>query len=193
MRLIASMVCRKRVKAQKKIRRWFSNGINSIKSLIAKRSFTLLELIIVVIIIGILAAIAAPMYQNFTEKARAADAINTLGALKTAELVYYVGNNHFLLSVGGNGSNSFNDLGVENPTNTTWNYWTDDGYAGTFLYKGSDGVVIPNIQDDLVIHAQRLGSQYDQTQICLGHAKDGRWLWCWTDTGYGPHPDIPNN
>ena len=48
--------------------------------------FTLLELLMVVIIIAILAAIALPQYIRATEKARAAEAIQILGAVRTSEI-----------------------------------------------------------------------------------------------------------
>ena len=42
-----------------------------------------IELMIVVAIIGILAAIAIPQYQNYTARSQASEAINLLGGLKT--------------------------------------------------------------------------------------------------------------
>ncbi|WP_372861695.1 pilin [Psychrobacter sp.] len=49
----------------------------------AQKGFTLIELMIVVAIIGILAAIAIPAYQNYIAKAQVAEAYTLAGGLKT--------------------------------------------------------------------------------------------------------------
>jgi len=75
-----------------------------------KKGFTLIELVVVIIIIGILAAIAFPMMRGNIEKAKKSEAVAALGTIRTAERLYFVEHDQYT-DVG-----NFND--AANPLST---------------------------------------------------------------------------
>ena len=81
--------------------------------------FTLTELLIVVIIIGILATLALPMLVKTMEKAKLGEAASNLNLIRTGEKIYFLEYNQYWSDV--------SQLNIENPN--------------TFK---ADGVTVPN-------------------------------------------------
>ena len=78
-----------------------------------RKGFTLIELLIVVVIIGILAAIAIPKFANTKEKAYIASMKSDLRNLVTAQEAYFSDNNStYAASTGAMGSNYKPSTGV---------------------------------------------------------------------------------
>lgn len=95
--------------------------------LINKMGFTLIELIIVVVIIGILAAIAAPMMNSVNTKAMLTEVETGLSAIATSMQEYYAENDGYpfphvghgwisgLIEMNGGSTSCFPGLAIRNP------------------------------------------------------------------------------
>jgi type IV pilus assembly protein PilA len=81
-----------------------------------QQGFTLIELMIVVAIIGILAAIAIPAYQDYTIRAQVSEGINLASGAKAAIAEYFMDTGALP------GSNA--EAGLETSTNIVGNYVT---------------------------------------------------------------------
>lgn len=53
------------------------------------KGFTLVELVIVIVIVGILSIVAVPIYRGYTRKAMASEGKALLGTIQTSEKVYF--------------------------------------------------------------------------------------------------------
>ena len=91
-----------------------------------RKGFTLIELLIVVVIIGILAAIAIPKFANTKEKAYVASMKSDLRNLVTAQEAYFADNNStYAASTGAMGTNYRASSGVTVTINSsTATGWT---------------------------------------------------------------------
>ncbi len=54
-----------------------------------QQGFTLIELVIIIVVLGILAAVAIPKYQDITAEAKASAAKGALGSMRSGISIYY--------------------------------------------------------------------------------------------------------
>lgn len=108
-----------------------------------ERGFTLMELMVVIVIVAILAAVAVPLYINYVKDAQRTEAKGAIGAIISAEQVYYQKTGEYLTAI----TNDFKqDLNVDlTDTQANWKFTlaAPDGGDATAGFKvtanGSEG------------------------------------------------------
>jgi len=102
-----------------------------------RTGFTLIELMIVVAIIGVLAAIAIPAFQRFQLRSKVSEAKTNLASIRTAELAYVSTAGTFLATVASPVADAaldgVRDAWVDNG-GYAWLGWSPEG-ATLFNYK----------------------------------------------------------
>jgi prepilin-type N-terminal cleavage/methylation domain-containing protein len=103
-----------------------------------RKAFTLLELLIVIIIVGVLASLALPRFSKMVELARTAEAKLQMRAIRDALERYYLMKGSYGRATGwgqetcgGGGQCDWEVLGIENPTENPGSHFdydlTDNG------------------------------------------------------------------
>lgn len=129
----------------------------------AQKGFTLIELMIVVAIIGILAAIAIPQYQDYTARSQVTRTVAEVSALKTAaEAALLQGQTIVSKATPAAGES---DLGF-----TESNLLDGTGKAQITVANG--GTATPSISADLGGDA---GANVDGVTITISRSADGVW------------------
>lgn len=152
----------------------------------SNRGFSLVELMVVVAIIGVLAALAIPRFKTFQAKARQSEAKTNLAHLFTLEQSYH-GDNDTYIALGEGEECSANLLGFQfdNCSGTTtsknkrYYYSVTDVSSEKFLghaqsSAGGENKIIPGCSTDhwTVDQTKLIWGRRDVVSSCTGAEKD---------------------
>ncbi len=138
-----------------------------------KNGFTLTEILIVVAILGILASLAIPRLFPQTERARAAEAISILSAIRQGEEAYRLEKGTYKALTAASTATDWNQIGMDAPAAAAnngpfFNYTVSVPSSTTFTATATRANVTPN-------------NNYQNTTIMLNEL--GQWS--------GSHPFSP--
>ena len=138
----------------------------------AQRGFTLIELMIVLAIVGIIAVVAAPIFTDYTIRARVSEASNVFSGMKTAVDIHYQSNGAFptATDVPNVGGTAVADAAGE---------WVQSAAVGAAT-TGNDGRITITMRGDTAVEDD-LGGAAPSGTATTGGAAGGTIIYTATD------------
>jgi type IV pilus assembly protein PilA len=134
-----------------------------------QKGFTLIELMIVIAIVGILAAVALPAYQDYTIRAKVSEGLATIGEAKTSVSEYFI-------ATGKIPANE-NASGIRVNVNTK--------VVASMKYIGSAGLIRLIVQDDV---GGDISSSANSFELSLASTQGGTPQWVCKPAAVNPIP-----
>jgi type IV pilus assembly protein PilA len=121
-----------------------------------QKGFTLIELMIVVAIIGILAAIAIPAYQDYTIRSQVTEGLNLASAVKAGVSEFYANNGSWPVGI----------TALGNTTDPSGKYATDLSVTTGQIVIAYGGQANKNINASTLVLTPKLSANNDVVWLC---------------------------